>query len=126
MKSRARRALKRTGTETVRARVNSGRVDRQVPGGLENISEVGPQISDTPCVCMRKREEVETPPEVSSWGHRAVLSREMGNAEEQVWGEKRVTWVGHVEWGRLWDIQVKYLARSWHLGFSAQQTHPGL
>ena len=34
--------------------------------------------------------------------------------------------MGHVEWGRMWDMQVKYLARSWKLKFRAQKRHPGL
>ena len=39
----------------------------------------GPHTSFTGCVYMRKTEEVKTTPEVSGWGHGAMLSSEMGN-----------------------------------------------
>lgn len=52
-------------------------------GGLERVEEVGPHTSVTGCVYTGKRDEAGTTPEVSGWGHRAVLSPEMRNPEKQ-------------------------------------------
>lgn len=41
-----------------------------------------------PHVCMRKRQEVKTSPEVCSWDDRAMLSPEIGNAEKWEWERK--------------------------------------
>lgn len=51
-------------------------------------SGAGPRTSFSGCVCMTKREEVKTSPEVSGWDHRVMTSPEMRNQRRRC-GEGR-------------------------------------
>lgn len=63
----------------VGAYVHHGHVGREKGWADWKSFEGGPHTSFTGRVYMRKREEVKTTPEVSGWGHGAMLSAETGN-----------------------------------------------
>lgn len=72
---------------------------------------------------MRKREEVRITPEASGWGHRAMLSPEMGSPENQVCGRKEWPAWGMLRGESLKDILVEVSGKKLEIRFSAQQTH---
>lgn len=73
----------------------------------------------------KEEEEVKTPPEASSWATEQCFQGD-GKCRGAGMGGEESDMGRPCCWGRLWDIQVKYLARTWQVRLSAQQTHGGL